>query len=112
MSKEGNNYLGEFEEFVMMAILRLNNETYGVPISEFIEKNTGKPVSTGALYTTLSRLEEKNYISSKMGEKTSERGGRAKKFYMVEALGIKVLQTSINARMNMLTGLEPVLGVI
>lgn len=106
-----NQYLGEFEELVLTAILRLNNETYGVPISQFIEEFTGKSVSTGALYTTLSRLEEKDFIKSKIGDKTSERGGRAKKMFRVEALGLKALQSSLRIRKAMWDGLEPILGV-
>lgn len=89
----------------------MDNETYGVPISKFIEVNTGKSVSTGALYTPLSRLEEKNLSNQEFGEKTSERGGRAKKMFRVEALGLKALQSSLRTRKAMWNGLEPILGI-
>jgi len=79
--KNTKQFLGEFEELVLLAILKIGKDAYGVPIAKAIEEASGRSVSTGALYTTLSRLEEKNFISSRMGEKTEERGGRAKKIF-------------------------------
>lgn len=109
-SKQQNNFLGEFEEFVLLAILGLGKEAYGVPIAEAIENATGKRVSTGALYTTLARLEEKNFIRSWMGEKTEERGGRAKKFFEVEIAGKAALQNSQSARQQLAGDLNLVLA--
>lgn len=94
----GKNYLGEFEELLLLAIIKLGNETYGVPIAETVEEATGRRVSTGALYTTLSRLEEKGFIRSWMGEATKERGGRAKKYFAVEALGEQAVREAQSAR--------------
>lgn len=99
-------FLGEFEEFVLLAILKIGNDAYGVPIAEAIEEATGKRVSTGALYTTLSRLEEKDFISSRMGEKTEERGGRAKKYFQLEIAGKQALQNSQAARRSLADGVN------
>lgn len=105
----GKQFLGEFEEFVLLAIFKLGKEAYGVPIAEAIEDATGKRVSTGALYTTLSRLEEKNFISSWMGESTAERGGRAKKYFSLEAAGKDALEQSNRGRQRL--GAEPMFGL-
>lgn len=103
-------FLGEFEEFVLLSIIKLGSNAYGVPIAEAIEEATGKRVSTGALYTTLARLEEKHFISSEMGEKTSERGGRAKKYYQIEIAGKQALQNSSEARQLLTRDLKPIFG--
>jgi DNA-binding PadR family transcriptional regulator len=83
--KTPNHYIGEFEELVLLAIVSLGKEAYGVRINDAIEEATSRSISLGALYTTLSRLEEKGLISSWMGEATRARGGRAKKYYKIEA---------------------------
>jgi PadR family transcriptional regulator, regulatory protein PadR len=83
--------LGDFEQRVLWAILRLGTNAYGVTIREYLEQATGKTVSVGAVYTTLDRMEVKGYVKSWLGEPTGERGGRAKKFFKVEAPGMKAL---------------------
>jgi PadR family transcriptional regulator len=75
-----------------------------------LEVTAERKCSLGALYTTLDRLEEKGYVSSQVGEPTAERGGRAKKYFQVKALGAAVLKQSYVATMRMATGLEPLLG--
>jgi PadR family transcriptional regulator PadR len=94
-------FLGEFEELVLLAILKLGTQAYGVPIAEEIEKATGKRVSTGALYTTLGRLEAKKFISSWLGEKTDERGGRAKKYFEVKNAGREAIRNSAESRIKL-----------
>lgn len=94
----GKQFLGEFEELVLLAILKLDKEAYGIPIANLIELATGKKVSTGALYTSLSRLEEKGFITSWLGEATPERGGRAKKYYAVEITGKEALNATEEGR--------------
>lgn len=103
----GKKYLGEFEELLLRAIIKLGNKAYGVPIAEAIEEATHKRVSTGALYTALSRLEEKGFIRSWMGDRTKERGGRAKKYFAVEALGEQALREAQQARLNLEPKLKP-----
>lgn len=96
-------FLGEFEEFVLLAINKIGENAYGVIIAEMIEDYTGKRVSTGALYTALTRLENKNLISSWLGEKTDERGGRAKKYFQLEVAGKQLIQDSQSIRSKFAT---------
>jgi len=98
--------LGGFEQLVLLALLRLGNGTYGVAIRREIETRTGKEASTGALYTTLERLETRGLVSCDLGEPTSERGGRRKKLYRMEAAGTHALQDSYASFANMVDGIE------
>jgi DNA-binding PadR family transcriptional regulator len=74
-------YLGEFEELVLLTIASLNEEAYGVAIKEDLEKHTGRSISIGALHSTITRLEEKEFLRSWLGDPTQERGGRRKRFF-------------------------------
>jgi len=106
-SKENNqNYLGEFEEIVLLAILRLDAEAYGVTIRREIENETHRTASVGAVYTTLERLEKKGYISSRQGEATAERGGRAKRYFQIEGAGAEALEQAMAARKRLLKGVK------
>jgi DNA-binding PadR family transcriptional regulator len=98
--KKSKDYIGEFEELVLLAILKLRSDAYGVSISDALEE-ADRAVSIGALYTTLSRLEDKGLISSRVGEPTSERGGRAKKFFKLEAAGERALNDAEAARQKL-----------
>ncbi len=102
-------YLGEFEQIVLLAVLRLGRNAYGVTILEEIERRTGRSVMIGAVYATLDRLEIKRYISSKVGAPTPERGGRAKRFFRVTGQGTAALERSRKILENMWAGLGPVL---
>jgi PadR family transcriptional regulator, regulatory protein PadR len=88
---DGNDRLGRFEEIVLLALVRLRENAYGVPIRREIAERTGRDVSFGAVYTTLERLERKGYVKSRVGEPTPERGGRAKRYFKIEAPGVKAL---------------------
>jgi DNA-binding PadR family transcriptional regulator len=81
--------LGEFEQIVLLAILRLDENAYGVTIREEIMARTDREPSPGALYTTLDRLEEKGLVRSRFGDPTPQRGGRAKRFFSISAKGSK-----------------------
>jgi PadR family transcriptional regulator, regulatory protein PadR len=94
-------YIGEFEEFVLLAILKLQENAYGVPIRDALQEATGRMVSVGALYATLNRLEEKGLVSSEAGEATPERGGRAKRYFKVEGRGIIALNQAEAARRHL-----------
>ena len=96
---------GDFEESVLMAILHLGNDTYGVPLRRRLEEVTGRMVSVGALYTTLDRLEQKGFVSSRQSEPTPERGGRSKRYFQVTGLGEAALAEKQVARERMLSGL-------
>ncbi len=87
-------YLGEFEQVVLLAVLRLGKGAYGVPIRREIEVRTGRAVSVGALYSTLDRLESKGYLHSWFGEATPQRGGRSKRHFEVLPGGSEALARS------------------
>ena len=103
-------YLGEFEQIVLLAALRLGKNAYGVTIWEEIEKRTRRSVMIGAVYATLERLETKRYISSKVGDPTPERGGRAKRFFKITAQGSAALERSREILSSMWAGLDPAMG--
>ena len=81
--------LGEFEELTLLAVRALGDDTYAVPIQQFIEDSTGRPVSIGAVYAALTRLETKGFVRSAMGEATACRGGKAKRLYEVTTVGLR-----------------------
>src|ERR1700688_2404249 len=82
-------HLGSFELIVLLAVIRLRDDAYGVPISREIKERGGRAVTFGSLYATLERLEQKGLIASELGEPTAERGGRAKKYFRVTAQGLR-----------------------
>lgn len=98
--------MGEFEQLVLLALLRLDNEAYGMEVREEIEKRTGRDVSYGAVYTTLDRLERRGFVAYRMGEATPERGGRAKKFFRVLPAGREALLATRNTLGVMWNGLS------
>jgi len=102
-------YLGEFEYAVLLAILRLEEEAYAVPIRELIEERTGRPVARGALYTGLDRLEGKGCLRSRMGEATEERGGKPRRYYSVTPAGLKAIRATHESLTNLSRGLEAIL---
>lgn len=103
----GREHLGEFEQIVLLAILRLGDDAYGVPIKQNIEQRTGRSLTVGALYRTLDRLEEKGYVSSAFSDPTPERGGRSKRYFKIKPLGVRTLRVSRDALAAMWEGLEP-----
>jgi DNA-binding PadR family transcriptional regulator len=100
------HYLGEFEEIVLLAIMRLRGNGYGVSIRETVEEVAGRNTSIGAMYTTLERLEQKGLISSHEGEPTPQRGGRAKRYYKIEGPGLRALNEAQRARAQLQEGLD------
>jgi len=99
--------LGEFEQLVLLALVRLGTEAYGVAVRDEIEQRAGRDVALGAVYTTLLRLEDKGFAASRVGEPTPERGGRRKKFYRPTAAGRRALIESLDALRGMTRGLTP-----
>jgi DNA-binding PadR family transcriptional regulator len=99
-------HLGEFEQIVLLAILRLGEEAYGVPIRLDIEQRTGRSLTVGALYRTLDRLEDKGYVASAFSDPTPERGGRSRRYFTVKPLGLRTLRASREALTAMWDGLE------
>jgi PadR family transcriptional regulator PadR len=82
------NLLSNFELMVLLALIRVGDNAYGVPISREMEQQSGKSVSTASLYAALARLERKGFVKSELGEPTAERGGRAKKYFKVTSKGL------------------------
>lgn len=98
--------LGEFEQLVLLAILRIGEGAYAVPVINEIEVQTGRKVSHAAVYIALRRLEEKGLVSSRLAEATPERGGRGKRYYDVDPTAREMLEESRNALTRMWDGLE------
>jgi DNA-binding PadR family transcriptional regulator len=112
MKRAEADFLGEFEQMVLMAVLRLGDEAYAVTVREEIEQRTGRAVSRGAIYITLDRLEKKRYLESWLADPTPERGGRAKRYHKLSAAGATALKRSRAALEKMWQGLEPVIRKI
>jgi PadR family transcriptional regulator PadR len=98
--------LGEFEQIVLLAILRLGEGAYGVAIRSEIVERTDRTPSPGALYMTLDRLEEKGFVVSHLGDPTPQRGGRAKRFFSVTKSGAEAVQRAQRAYRRLAEGLE------
>jgi DNA-binding PadR family transcriptional regulator len=97
---------GQFEQLILLAILRLKENAYGMTIRREIQDRTERIVALGAVYTTLDRLEKKGYVSSWTGSPSPERGGRAKRLFKVQALGKAALRNSASIRAAMSAGLK------
>jgi PadR family transcriptional regulator PadR len=103
-------FLGNFELVVMLALIRLGENAYGVPIAREIEARSGRRVSFGSIYATLERLEAKGLVSSKLGEPTSERGGRAKKYFRISGMGLREVRATQRMLMKSWQGLRQLEG--
>jgi DNA-binding PadR family transcriptional regulator len=101
----GRTRFGETELMVMLALMRLGDDAYGVPICRHIERETGREVAIGSIYATLERLEEKGLVTSELGEATAERGGRAKRYFRVTASGVGEVKRMQRALINLWKGL-------
>ncbi len=84
--------LGEFEELLLLAMCALGDDTYGVPIQQYVERAARRRVSMGAVYATLDRLEDKGFVRSSVGEATAMRGGKRKRLFTVTAAGRRALK--------------------
>jgi len=102
MSRES---LGNFELMVLLAILRVGDDAYGVPIARELEESSGKDVLLGSVYAALDRLESKGLISSRVGDPTPERGGRAKKYFKVNAKGLREIRDTQRTLVKLWRGL-------
>jgi PadR family transcriptional regulator, regulatory protein PadR len=91
--------LGEFEEVILLLVGILGKEAYAFKTADEFESQTGRAVSIGAVHSTLTRLEDKGFLTSEMGESTAERGGRRKRIYTITAYGRKTLSTAKDFKM-------------
>lgn len=100
------DYLGEFEQVILLSIMRLGAEAYGLAIKDELEQVAGRTPSSGSLYTTLDRLEKKGLLKSAAGESTAERGGRPRRYVRLTAHGRTMLARSRSTLMALWDGLE------
>jgi PadR family transcriptional regulator PadR len=107
MSRE---LFGNFELMVMLALIRLGDDAYGVPIARTIERSTGRDVLMGSVYAALERLEAKGFVSSEVGEPTAERGGRAKRYFRITAKGLRQVQATRRALVKLWQGVPGLQG--
>lgn len=105
-----HQYLGTFELAVMLALIRLGDNAYGIPISREIEERGGRGVTLGSIYATLERLQTKGLVSSEIGEPTPERGGRAKKYFRLTAKGLREVRETQRALERLWQGLRGLEG--
>jgi PadR family transcriptional regulator len=103
-------HLGEFELIVMLALLRVGEDAYGVPIARAIEEGTRREVAIGSVYAALERLEQKGLVASRLGEPTPERGGRAKRYFRVTAAGLRRVRAAQKALVALWQGLPQLEG--
>lgn len=92
------NYIGEFEELVLLAIAALGNDAYGVAIRDKLADKTGRDISLGSIYVTCDNLEAKGFVKSELGGQTAERGGRRKRFFQIQGAGIDALNQAEKQR--------------
>ena len=103
-------FLGGFELLVLLALVRLADEAYGVPVAKAIEESSGREVSLGSVYVTLDRLERKGLVSSRSGEPTAARGGRAKTYFRVTAQGLRAVRHAQRTMIRLWEGVPQLKG--
>jgi DNA-binding PadR family transcriptional regulator len=97
--------VGEFEQLVLLALLRLGDQAYGVPVTEEIQRRAKRDVAVASVYKTLERLEAKGFVASRLGAPTAARGGRRKKYFRLQPAGLQALRASIRAIRGLASGL-------
>lgn len=101
----GSQGLGDLEQLVLLAVMRLDDDAYAVSVRDEIRRRANRSVSRGAVYVTLDRLERKGLLTSDMGEPTPERGGKAKRLFSLEPDGVAALRASLGEIRSMTAGL-------
>ena len=99
------SYLGEMELMVLLVVVRLGDDAYGVPISKELQNIAGREVALGSIYAALDRIEQKGFVTSSLGDPTPERGGRAKRYFRVTPAGFRALRVTRTALTNLWRGL-------
>jgi PadR family transcriptional regulator, regulatory protein PadR len=102
--------VGGFELQVLLAVMRLGDDAYGVPISDTIEAASGREVAAGSIYITLDRLESKGLVTSRLGESTPERGGRAKTYYQITGKGVRAVRHAQRTLVRLWSGVPQLEG--
>lgn len=99
-------HVGEFETLLMMAVMRLGSDAYGVTVREELESETSRTLTLGTVYKTLGRLEHKGHLRSHASEPVAERGGRRKKLYELSPSGLEALRRSLADLRSLARGLD------
>jgi PadR family transcriptional regulator PadR len=97
--------LGNFELMVLLAVLRVGEDAYGVPIARALEDKVSREVLLGSVYAALERLEAKGLVASSLGDPTPERGGRAKRYFTVTAKGLREVRETQRTLVRLWRGL-------
>ena len=105
-------YLGQLELMVLLAVVRPEGEAYGVQISKSIEEASGREVSQASVYVALERLEHKGLITSRLGEPTPQRGGRARRYFKPTASGLREARAACNTLGRLSGGLAVLKGTL
>ena len=100
------DHLSGFEHVVILALLRLPEDAYGVTVRQELEARTGREISIGAVYATMDRLEGKGYVKSRLGDPTPERGGRSKRFFRVTPKGLLAVKRTHTSLSRLLEGMN------
>src|SRR5438874_12991492 len=103
-------YLGEMELMVLLAVVRLGDDAYGVPISKELLNLAGREVALGSIYAALDRIEQKGFVTSLLGDPTPERGGRGKRYFGVTPAGVRALKVTRTALTNLWSGIPMLEG--
>lgn len=106
----GDRFLTDFELMVVLAVLRVRDDAYGVSIAREIEQTGGRPVTHAAVYIALDRLSQQGLVRSRLGEPTPERGGRAKKLFVVTPAGLRAIRRTQAAFMALWKGIPELKG--
>src|SRR6476620_7671987 len=105
-----SRFLTDYELMIMLAILRLRNDGYGVTITRELEQTAGRQTTLAAVYLALDRLERQGLVTSALGEATPERGGRAKKYFKVTSKGLHAVRATQRAFIALWTGIPQLQG--
>jgi DNA-binding PadR family transcriptional regulator len=101
-----DTHLGEFEQLVLLALLRLRDDGYGVAVQREIQRRTGRRIAFGSVYAALARLETKGLATSRLGDPTPERGGRRKKYFTILPAGRRAVERTVRAMRRMTQGID------
>jgi PadR family transcriptional regulator, regulatory protein PadR len=104
------DYLGNFDLLLLLALLRLGDDAYGVTIAQELEEQTGREVVVASVYARLESLQERGLVTSSLGDPTPERGGRAKRYFHITGAGIREIRDARRALTNMWKGLPELKG--
>ncbi|HKW02603.1 MAG TPA: helix-turn-helix transcriptional regulator [Vicinamibacterales bacterium] len=100
-------HLGEFEQVLLLALARLDEDASSLDVRACIEARAGRTVSPGAIYTAFQRLERRGFVATSFGEPTPQRGGKRKKLYRLRPAGVRALQDMQSALGGLARGLKP-----